>query len=81
MLLEHPKVYSHIPKLETFGLLESPRAKWSQGPGHKDHLEHYNMETPLMVSSSFHTQPSHPVYLGLGTGIKVGAGKIGDVKR
>lgn len=35
MLLEHPKVHSHILRWETSGLLETPRARWSQGPGHQ----------------------------------------------
>ena len=61
-----------------------------QGPdgarvlGTKDHLEHYNTETPLGVHkrgpSSSHTHHSHPVSLGSAMSMRMGGGKMGDTK-
>lgn len=80
------KKYIHISWGEGYLVYLRP-----QGPdgarvlGTKDHLEYYNTETPLGVHkrgpSSSPTHHSHPVSLGSATSMRMGAGKMGDMKR
>lgn len=80
------KKYIHISQGERYVAHLRP-----QGPdgarvlGTKDHLEHYNAETALGVPkrgpSSSHTHHSLPVSLGSARSMRMGGGKMGDMKR